>query len=272
MPPAQQQPHRCTHPGNVRSALAGLGVVLHDDQAHQHPAPRVPPAPAASASRQQPDPPACLLEPPPTHPHPHPHPTHTHNAGVPIVWHDNYVVFGAEAAPTSRLIAELTAEEFRQLAPINATSAATLGGGAAAAGGEEGRGDADEELLGSSPTFSTASTFSLASLDSAFSGMSGGSTLSLGGMSAASSSSALSGGSSGARRLLRKHRNGEPAVAHEPTLRPWACEVEDHFPTLAEVGGWVGFLVRAQVEAAAALAGFAWLAGFGLLAGCAWLA
>ncbi|PSC67608.1 Glycerophosphodiester phosphodiesterase GDE1 isoform B [Micractinium conductrix] len=155
--------------------------------------------------------------------------------GVPIVWHDNYVVFGAEAAPTSRLIAELTAEEFRQLAPINATSAATLGGGAAAAGGEEGRGDADEELLGSSPTFSTASTFSLASLDSAFSGMSGGSTLSLGGMSAASSSSALSGGSSGARRLLRKHRNGEPAVAHEPTLRPWACEVEDHFPTLAEV-------------------------------------
>ncbi|KAL4440128.1 hypothetical protein ABPG75_003129 [Micractinium tetrahymenae] len=122
--------------------------------------------------------------------------------GVPVIWHDNYVVYGDEGCPTSSLVAELTLEEFRQLAPINAGLAP------GAAGGD----GADTPLLGSSPTASTASLASLASLDTA--------------CTASSASS---------RRLLRKHRNREPAVAHEPTLRAWACEQEDQFPMLAEV-------------------------------------
>ncbi len=134
-------------------------------------------------------------------PHPPTHPTHT--PGVPVIWHDNYVVYGEEACPTSSLVAELSLEEFRQLAPINA--------GAAGAAGSYG---GDTPLLGSSPTASTASLGSLASLDTA--------------CTASSASS---------RRLLRKHRNGEPAMPHEPTLRAWACEQEDQFPLLAEVGG-----------------------------------
>lgn len=125
---------------------------------------------------------------------------------MPVIWHDNYVVYGDEACPTSSLVAELSLEEFRQLAPINA--------GAAGAAGSYG---GDTPLLGSSPTASTASLGSLASLDTA--------------CTASSASS---------RRLLRKHRNGEPAMPHEPTLRAWACEQEDQFPTLAEVGRvWV---------------------------------
>lgn len=118
---------------------------------------------------------------------------------MPVIWHDNYVVYGEEGCPTSSLVAELSLEEFRQLAPINA--------------GQAGGDGADTPLLGSSPTASTASLASLASADTA--------------CTASSASS---------RRLLRKHRNGEPAVAHEPTLRAWACEQEDQFPTLAEVG------------------------------------
>ncbi|KDD75496.1 glycerophosphoryl diester phosphodiesterase [Helicosporidium sp. ATCC 50920] len=35
--------------------------------------------------------------------------------GVPIVWHDNYVITGTSAAPRSRLVAELTSAEFRRL-------------------------------------------------------------------------------------------------------------------------------------------------------------
>jgi hypothetical protein len=112
---------------------------------------------------------------------------------VPVIWHDNYVVYGDEARPVSRRIADMTAAEFRLLAPIN--------------GGAEAGGDADEALLGTSP----ASTMSLASLDSA--------------CTASSASS----------RLLRKHKNDTPAAPHEPTLRTWRCEEEDHFPTLAEV-------------------------------------
>lgn len=123
---------------------------------------------------------------------------------MPVIWHDNYVVYGEEGCPTSRLVAELTLEEFRQLAPINAAP------GPGAPGSDGG----DTPLLGTSPTASTASLASLASLDTA---------------SSASS-----------RRLLRKHRNGEPAMAHEPTLRAWACEQEDQFPTLAEVGRGAG--------------------------------
>lgn len=35
--------------------------------------------------------------------------------------------------------------------------------------------------------------------------------------------------------LLRQHRNDEPAVSHEPTLRAWEVDEEDQLPILAEV-------------------------------------
>lgn len=151
--------------------------------------------------------------------------------GVPVIWHDNYVVYGEEGCPVSVLIADLTLEEFRHLAPIKSAGAdASLapapgvlgplppaGGGAGAAPTS----GADTPLMGSSPTASNMSLASLASIDS---------------VSTASSASS-GGGRAGShrRRLLRKHKNGVPAVAHEPTLRAWACQEEDHFPTLAEV-------------------------------------
>ena len=122
-----------------------------------------------------------------------------------MIWHDNFVVYGEEAAPTSRLISDMTSAEFRQLAPINSTAApddsASLAG--------------EDTPLGSSPC---GSTVSLASMGSAISALSG---------------TTSSSGSSG--RLLRKHNNDAPALPHEPTLRTWQCEEEDHFPTLAEV-------------------------------------
>lgn len=150
---------------------------------------------------------------------------------MPVIWHDNYVVYGDEAAPTSRLIADLTAEEFRRLAPINDLVAAAaaagapgvLEGGSPLGGSPLGGSPMGGSPLGGSPS---ASSWSLASLES-------GATL--------ASASTASTASSGRARLLRKHKNGEPAVAWEPTLRSWLCQEEDHFPTLAEVRwGWVG--------------------------------
>lgn len=176
------------------------------------------------------------------------------------------MVYGDEAAPTSRLVADMTLEEFRQLAPINATSAAAapgslapqlgapcidgddlcmagMGGvGAASVGQQSGM---DTPLLGSSPT--AASTASFASLASSLDSLATAST---------ASSSASS------RRLLRKHKNGTPAVPHEPTLRAWACEEEDHFPTLLEVGlgrvGWGGWLRVRVARAAGRVPGWLW--------------
>lgn len=105
-----------------------------------------------------------------------------------MIWHDNYVVWGDEAQPTSRRISDLTFREFHQLAPINGSSEPEA-----------------EVPMGASPT---SSCMSFSSMDS---------------------------GSSGANRLLRKLRNDAPAVPYEPTLRSWAVEQEDHFPTLADV-------------------------------------
>ena len=158
---------------------------------------------------------------------------------MPVIWHDNYVVYGDAAAPTSRLISDLTLAQFRQLAPV-----LEQGGVGAGGGGDAGMEDSGADTpfggspLGGSPA---SSTFSLSSLDS------------LGPPASTASSSRA--------RLLRKHKNGEPAVAGEPTLRPWRCEQEDHFPTLAEVrrkgGGaaWEALPGSPRMPAAACLSG-----------------
>ena len=147
--------------------------------------------------------------------------------GVPVLWHDNYAVWGEVGCPTSALVADLTALEFRRLAPIHAAAAAAkaeadlrpssllLRGDSDADDEEEEEDDVDDLLLlqGGSPTAS--SVFSVASFDSGFS---------------------RGGGSTSSQQLLRQHRNDMPAAPHEPTLRSWHCKEEDHFPTLAEVG------------------------------------
>lgn len=148
---------------------------------------------------------------------------------MPVIWHDNYVVYGWEGAPTSALISDLTSAQFRQLAPINHAgldekeeeegdgSFAGLMDGASPPPTPFGGSPEGGSPLGGSPA---SSTFSLASLDS----------------SALASSASSGGAARRALRLLRKHKNGEPALPGEPTLRAWRCEREDHFPTLAEVG------------------------------------
>lgn len=152
--------------------------------------------------------------------------------GVPVIFHDNYVVYGDEANPTSRLIADMTSEEFRQLAPINASLAA-------------------DDLLGASPTSSVAS-MDFEACSTASSVYTSGSGSSSSGTSSASSGGGGGGGSirssASSDRLLRKHKNGEPAVPNEPTLRGWHCEEEDHFPTLADVFAAIPHSVAFDLE------------------------
>ena len=129
----------------------------------------------------------------------------TNRTGVPVIFHDNYVVFGDVAEPTSRLIAELTSQEFCQLAPVNTSASAALDG---------------DVVMGASPTGSIAS---LASLESHL------------GSVASSAAASTASSASRASRLMRKHNSDTPAQPHEPTLCAWQCEREDRFPTLADV-------------------------------------
>lgn len=141
---------------------------------------------------------------------------------MPVIWHDNYIVHGEEAAPTSSLIADLTADQFRRLAPINGGGG---GGGDGLAGGMSAVSLAGPDTpFGGSPVGG-----------SPMGGSPAGSTISLSSLDSSATASTASSAARAAARLLRKHRNGEPAVAGEPTLRAWRCEQEDHFPTLAEV-------------------------------------
>ena len=136
----------------------------------------------------------------------------------------------------SRLIADLTLDEFRRLAPINslappaptppplaATTTPTGDGGAKAGGGGA-----------PPPPPPSSSTSSGASAADALPLPLGGAASPAGGSPTASSTSASSMSASSGGRLLRKHRNGEPAVAGEATLRAWACAEEDQLPTLDE--------------------------------------
>lgn len=107
--------------------------------------------------------------------------------GVPVVWHDNYVVYGGHESPVSKLISELTLVEFRALAPINQLDT-----------------DARSTSAGRSTPEGSSPESSLH-------------------------------GSSASSSLLRQLRNADPAVANEPTLRPWHVAQDDGLPTLVEV-------------------------------------
>ncbi len=126
---------------------------------------------------------------------------------VAVIFHDNYVVYGDEASPTSSLVKNLSVADFKGLAPIN----------------------------------STASTSDLASL-SGFSDDDVSSTAQFpftNGSSPPGGNSPIPGGSprsmNNLGKLLRKHQNGEPAVPFEPSLQAWEVATEDQFPTLGEV-------------------------------------
>ena len=127
------------------------------------------------------------------------------NDGMPIIFHDNFVVFGDQSRPTSSLVKHLSVADFKSLAPINSMSdLQSLVGGS------------DDDAM------STISFPRGASSDSLGSSPPGGSPVN--GLSPR-----------GNTRLLRKHRNAEPAVPFEPSLHPWEVSTEDELPTLAEV-------------------------------------
>jgi glycerophosphoryl diester phosphodiesterase len=54
--------------------------------------------------------------------------------GVPVIWHDNFVVTGDVTAPRSRLVSELTLAEFKSLTPIPKGSGTSASSEAASAG------------------------------------------------------------------------------------------------------------------------------------------
>lgn len=131
--------------------------------------------------------------------------------GVPVIWHDNYIVFGDPSHPTSKLIQELTYAEFCQLAPINDYSGAAYV---------------------QTPNHSTAMSISSNDSDS--------STVALVDSQPASSSdsqasSTTSLQSAARARLLRQLQNGYPARPGDASLDAWHVEEEDHFPTLQQV-------------------------------------
>lgn len=124
--------------------------------------------------------------------------------GTPIIFHDNFVVFGDESSPTSSLVKHLSVSDFKSLAPINSA------------------GDFESLNGGSDEDATSTAGFPF-----------GGSSSSRGGSPMGGSPLGLS--PRGNNRLLRKHRNAEPAVAFEPSLHPWEVSTEDDFPTLSEV-------------------------------------
>lgn len=124
--------------------------------------------------------------------------------GTPIIFHDNFVVFGDESSPTSSLVKHLSVADFKSLAPINSAS------------------DLESLVGGSDEDATSTAGFPY-----------GGSCSSLGGSPMGGSPLGLS--PRGNSRLLRKHRNAEPAVPFEPSLHPWEVSTDDELPTLSEV-------------------------------------
>eukprot|EP00887_Chlorella_sp_A99_P000587 scaffold17.g587.t1 len=137
--------------------------------------------------------------------------------GVPVVWHDDYVVYGEPHNPVSKMISELGLTEFKALAPV-----AQAGGDEEA--GEEGAPGGGAPLgaaLGASP----GATGSL--LGGAAAAMEEEEEASVLGTSPASSTSSS--------RLLRQALSSLPAAPGELSLRAWDVAQDDELPSLGEV-------------------------------------
>lgn len=135
--------------------------------------------------------------------------------GVPVIFHDNFLHFGDECAPTSSMLKELSLSDFKGLAPINSSSDIASMAGAS-----------DEE------------TTSIAWMPLDGGSLSGGSPL----------GGSPTGGSPRGYKLLRKHNSESRAVPLEPSLKAWEVMQEDHFPTLEEVFTYVPPHVGFDIE------------------------
>jgi len=132
--------------------------------------------------------------------------------GHAVIFHDNYLVHGSESSPTSSLVKHLSLADFKSLAPINSSSDM---GSLAGASDDDASSIACMPVGGSSPF--------------------GGSPLGGSPFGGSPSGGSPSGGSPRVGRLMRQHKNGVPATAFDPSLRPWEVVNEDDFPTLTEV-------------------------------------
>ena len=136
--------------------------------------------------------------------------------GVPVIFHDNYLVFGESASPASSLIKDMSMGDFKNAAPfrsgMNSDSTALAG-------------MSDEEVL---------STARLPLLDGSSPVMGNspvrGQSPVMGSSPSNSAGNFMLGG-----KLLRKHNNDAPAEPSEPSLHPWSVPQEDDLPTLEEL-------------------------------------
>ena len=132
---------------------------------------------------------------------------------VPVLFHDNFIVFGDASSPSSSMVRALSLADFKGIAPINSNSDI----GSSLAGYSDDEATSTARLAGDSP---------------------------LGG----SSPLGLSPRNNSTGRLLRKHQNDAPAKPFEPSLHPWEVTTEDDLPTLAEVFSAVPMHVAFDIE------------------------
>lgn len=136
--------------------------------------------------------------------------------GVPVVWHDNYMVFGDSANPSSLPISQLSLAEFKSLAPIRSSSSFSAPSfNCTLDDGDEDE-DMDMALAGASPQ-STISSISITTTSTCTNIIHSSSSLSY------------------PTFLMRQGRNDLPALPGDPSLRQWQVQQEDDLPTLKEV-------------------------------------
>lgn len=132
----------------------------------------------------------------------------------PVLFHDNYLVYGDNANPSSFLLKDLELVDFKGASPANST----IDGGSSC-------GMSDDEVTSALPE-----TWPMLGGTNPSSGhdISGGSPKSI------FTKADLCGGES-PRTLLRQQKNGIVACPSDKSLSAWQVEEEDEFPTLLEV-------------------------------------
>ncbi|KAI8109463.1 hypothetical protein M9434_000745 [Picochlorum sp. BPE23] len=133
----------------------------------------------------------------------------------PVLFHDNYLVYGDSANPSSFLLKDLELVHFKGASPANST----IDGGSSC-------GMSDDEVSSTLPeTWPMLGGGTNPSSDHDLSGNSPTSIF---------TKTDLCGGES-PRTLLRQQKNGIVACPSDKSLSAWQVEEEDEFPTLLEV-------------------------------------
>jgi glycerophosphodiester phosphodiesterase len=161
--------------------------------------------------------------------------------GVPVVFHDDFLLHGHHDALSSWLVADLTVAAFKSLAPIHAAPSDSDGGPAGASDDDDG-GASTATWAGSEGEGAGSLSF----LGGGGGGGGGGGASPFGGSPAGGSPAG--GSHRGAPRLLRRHHHDMPAAPAGPSVGAWAAQQEDHLPTLAEVFAAVPAHVAFNIE------------------------